>query len=363
MKEKLVRQTAERFDVVVIGAGQAGLATGYYLAQHNLRFVIVDANERAGGAWQNRWDSLMLFTPAIYNSLPGMRFLASSWYLPTTREMAGYLENYASHFNLPLRLGVKVDGVRREDKAYIVTAGKLQFETKSVIVATGVYQTPSMPAFMSELDPLVTQLHSSEYRSPAQLKEGNVLVVGAGNSGAQIAMELASSRPTWLCGPKTGYNPRKILGIDLYWWLYHVGFMTLRIDSWVFRLVHSSNKDGERLVGITSGDIVKAGVKRIPEKVREIKNGKPVLENGRVLDVDNVIWCTGFKHDFHWISLPVFRDDGYPIHSRGVVEGEPGLYFVGLPFLYRINSFSVGGVGTDAQYIVSVLSDRLQKKA
>ena len=362
MNKKSVKQKKEKFDTVVIGAGQAGLAAGYYLKQYQIDFVILDASDCVGGAWWKRWDSLQLFTPAIYDSLPGMRFPASSWHLPSTQEMGRYLEEYAMHFRLPVRLGIHVDGVSREKETYIIVAGKLRFEAKNVIVATGVYQTSKVPSFALDFDSRIMQMHSSEYRNPAQLKEGNVLVVGAGNSGAQIAMELGPTRKkVWLVGPHPGMYPRNFLGRDLFWWFYHTGFMNARADSLWNRLLRSSKKDGERLVGISQKSITRANVTRVLEKVQGVAKGMPLLENGQVTEVSNVLWCTGYRPDYEWIHLSVFRNDGYPIHYRGVVKGEPGLYFVGLPLLYRRSSSFVGGVGADAEYLVNCI--RGQRKS
>src|SRR5215216_5031593 len=198
---------SEHVETVIIGGGQAGLATGYHLARRDLPFVILDANERIGDAWRKRWDSLRLFTPARYNGLPGWPFPAPAWSFPTKDEVADYLEAYAARFDLPVQTGVRVDGLSREADRYVLTAGDRRFEADHVVVASGAYQRPRIPALASELDPGIVQLHSSEYRDPCQLQEGGVLVVGAANSGVEIALEVSRNHRTWLSGRHTGQEP------------------------------------------------------------------------------------------------------------------------------------------------------------
>jgi len=199
----------ERFDTVVVGGGQAGLATGYYLARLGRPFVILDAGQRIGDTWRNRWDSLRLFTPGRYSGLPGMGFPAAAWHYPTKDEVAGYLETYAARFQLPVRTGVRVDGLTRRGDRYLVTAGERRFEAANVVVASGAYHHPRIPGFAPELDPGILQLHSTGYRRPSQLRDGGVLVVGAANSGAEIALELSAGHPTWLSGPHPGNEPAR----------------------------------------------------------------------------------------------------------------------------------------------------------
>ncbi|HET6569762.1 MAG TPA: NAD(P)/FAD-dependent oxidoreductase, partial [Rhodothermales bacterium] len=210
----------EHVDTIVIGAGQAGLAAGYYLARRGHDFLILEHNVRLGENWRKRWDSLRLFTPAIYSSLPGMPFPSAPYHLPGKDEVAAYLEAYAARFGLPVRLNTMVNAVRHEgDRFGVYTDGGL-LTARNVIVATGAFQTPALPSFAADIDPTITQVHSSGYRNPEQLPPGPVLVVGAGNSGAQIALELAASREVWLAGPDVGHLPRRILGKDLFWWIW-----------------------------------------------------------------------------------------------------------------------------------------------
>ncbi len=337
----------ERFDTVVIGGGQAGLAVGYHLAKEGRDFVILNANDQAGDSWRKRWDSLRLFTPAKYSSLPGLPLPAPGSHRATKDEVADYLETYATRFDLPVRGGAKVSGLATEGDHYIVTADNRSFEAAHVVVATGPYQRSKVPTFSSELDPEIMQLHSSEYRNPEQLRDGDVLVVGAGNSGAEIALELTDTRHTWLSGRDTGRIPARLQG-RIYWWLLH---KVLNVDTKPGRRMKARiSGRGDPLIGFSTKDVTRAGGERVPG-VAGVTDGKPVLEDGRVLDVASVIWATGFGLDFNWISLPVFGEDGYPIHYRGVVGGMPGLYFIGLRFLYTLTSALLGGVGRDAEYI------------
>jgi putative flavoprotein involved in K+ transport len=349
-------------EVVVIGGGQAGLSVGYQLAKRDLPFVILDANERIGDSWRKRWDSLKLFTPARYDGLPGWPFPAPAWSLPTKDEVADYLEAYAARFDLPVRSGVRVDGLSREADRYVVTAGDRRFEAEHVVVASGAYQRPRVPAFAPELDPGIVQLRSSEYRNPSQLREGGVLVVGAGNSGAEIALEVSRSHGVCLSGRHPGSEPTRPgsladrLITPVIWFVFtHV----LTADTPPGRKAAAQlRSQGLPLARVKPADLLAAGVERIHARTVSARDGLPQLDDGRVLDVTNVIWCTGFVPDFNWIDLPVFAEDGAPVHDRGIVRSEPGLYFVGLFFLYSVASSLVGGVGRDAEHIARHIASR-----
>ena len=238
-----------------------------------------------------------------------------------------------------------------------MSLGDRRLEAEHVVVATGAFQHPKIPAFANLLAPTIAHFHSSEYRNPSQLQPGAALIVGAGNSGAEIALEVANGRRTWLAGRNTGHLPKTYPPIirDLYWWLIHTALNTDNKIGRRFKAV--TGKKGAPLVGISQKEFEHAGVERIPRMVG-VRDRRPLLEDGRILDVANVIWCTGFVPNFRWIDLPVFGRDGYPTHSRGVVEGEPGLYFLGLPFQYTLTSSLIGGVGRDARYIAEQIAAR-----
>ncbi len=346
----------ERIDTVVIGGGQAGLAAGYYLARQRGDFVILDAYDRTGDSWRKRWDSLRLFTPASFNHLPGMPFPKPTGPFPTKDEMADYLEAYAARFQLPVVLGARVDELARDGDRYRIATGARCLKANHVVVATGAYPTPRVPAFASQLDPAITQIHSVAYRHPGQLRDGTVLVVGAGNSGVEIALDLAPRHNVWLAGRDTGFIPANFgrLSYEFAVIVFKALMQQLTVDTppgrWLVRRAKEFT-GGHPVVGVTPQDLLQAGVQRVP-RVVGVSRGRPVLEDGRVLDVANVIWSTGFVRNYRWIKLPVFDAAGDPIHHRGVVQTEPGLYFVGLPFQSSLLSGLVAGAGADAQYIV-----------
>jgi putative flavoprotein involved in K+ transport len=353
----------ERVQTVIIGGGQAGLSVGYHLERRGLPFVILEANQRIGDAWRTRWDSLRLFTPARYDGIAGLPFPARQHAFPTKDEMADYLEGYAARFKLPVRTGVKVDRLSRQGDRYAVAAGDLRFEADNVVVAMATYQRPRVPAFAAELDSGVVQLHSTDYRNLSQLRKGGVLIVGAGNSGSEIGLEVArAGHRTWMSGRDTGHIPFRIEGVAGRYLLVHlvlrfIFHRILTVDTPIGRKVRPVVvAKGGPLIRVKPKDLAAAGVERVPRTLG-VKNGLPVLEDGRVLEVANVIWCTGFHPGFSWIDLPVLKD-GEPVHHRGVVADEPGLYFVGLHFLYAMSSTMIHGVGRDAEHIAGTIAAR-----
>jgi putative flavoprotein involved in K+ transport len=364
IEEQSRRTTAhlEHFDTVIIGGGQAGLATGYHLEKRGLPFVILDANERVGDAWRKRWDSLRLFTPARYDGLQGWSFPAPAVSFPTKDEMADYLEAYAARFKLPVRTGVKVDGLSREGDLFLITSGDRHFEARHVVVATGAHQIPKIPAFADEVHSSIMQLHSSQYRHPSQLQESAVLVVGAGNSGAEIAFEVSRTHPTYLSGKPSGQLPVRhgpAAARFVFPVVRFVGRHVLTLRTPIGRKAQSRFvSHSAPLVRVKLKDLIAAGVEQVPRTV-SIEDGRPALEDGRVLDVSNVIWCTGFKEEFPWIDLPIFGEDERPLHERGVVVAEPGLYFVGMPFQYAATSDVLPGVGRDAEYVAKHIARNL----
>lgn len=354
--------TTSSYGTLIIGGGQAGLATGYYLQQQGRDFVILDASERIGAAWRKRWDSLRLFTPARYSGLPGMPFPAPAHMAPTKDEVADYLEAYAARFKLPVRTGIHVERLSKQGERFVVTADHQRFEAKNVVVATGGYYGPRVPAFAAELNPDIRQFHSSEYQRPSRLQDGDVLVVGAANSGAEIALELSRSHHVWLSGRHPGTEPTRPgsaldrLITPLIWFVFS---KVMTVNTPIGRKAAAQLRvHGIPLGRVKPADLLAAGVERVYPRTVGVRDGQPMLEDGRVLDVTNVIWCTGFKPAYDWISLPVFDDDGEPRHERGVVVSEPGLYFVGLFFQSAATSSLVGGVGRDAAYIAGEIAAR-----
>ena len=354
----------ERVETIIIGAGQAGLSVGYHLARRGRQFLILEANERVGDSWRTRWDSLRLFTPARYDALDGMPFPSAPGYFPTKDEMGDYLASYASRFALPVRTGQAVTSLTREGDRYLVATDGGRYEAKHVVVAMATFQQPRIPGFATDLDPSIVQLHSSEYRNLTQLQPGGVLLIGAGNSGAEIALEsVRGGHETWVSGRDVGRIPFRFGGIPrtlltriMLRFVFH---RVLTIDTPIGRrarpkmLAHATAP----LIRATPDVLEGLGVRRVA-RTAGAQDGKPVLEDGRVLDVANVIWCTGYHPGFSWIDLPVFDADGEPRHDRGVVRDEPGVYFVGLHFLYAMSSTMIHGVGRDANHVAEVIASR-----
>jgi putative flavoprotein involved in K+ transport len=353
----------ECVETIIIGAGQAGLSVGYHLSRLGMPFLILEANGRIGDSWRKRWDSLRLFTPAQFDGLAGMPFPAPAHAFPTKDEMADYLESYAAKFKLPVRAGVKVDRLSKRGDKFIVDAGDHRFEANSVVIAMANFQSPRVPSFASGINAAIVQLHSSEYRNPSQLREGGVLIAGAGNSGAEIAIEVARSHRTWMSGRQTGQVPfridslvaRMILAPFLFRVVFH---RILTIKTPMGRKARpKALAGGAPLIRVKDKDLTQAGIQR-STRVVGVRNGLPLLEDGQTLDVTNVIWCTGFHPGFSWIDLPIFAESGGPVHDGGVVTSEPGLYFVGLHFLYAFSSTMIHGVSRDAERIAATIAAR-----
>jgi len=351
----------EYVETLVIGGGQAGLAMGYHLSRRGLPFKIVDANERIGDAWRNRWDSLRLFTPNRLNGLPGMRFPGYHWGFPSKNEMADYLESYARKFDLEVETGVRVERLTRDGDRFVATARDRRFEADNVVAAMSSWQRPRVPDLASELDPRIVQFHVADYKSPAQLQEGSVLVVGAGNSGAEVAIEVARTHKVWLSGPSTGHIPFRPESVIARLLLPIIGRIifhrVLTTKTPVGKKARPKMiSTGEPLLRVKPKDLKSAGVERVA-RVTGVLDGLPQLEDGRSMDVANVVWCTGFHPGFSWIDLPVLGPQE-PLHHRGVVGSEPGLYFIGLKFLHSVSSEQIHGVGRDAAYIAGKIAAR-----
>ena len=356
----------ERIQTVVIGAGQAGLSVGYHLMKRGVPFVILEANARVGDTWRTRWDSLRLFTPAIYDSLVGMRFPAPSRSFPTKDEMADYLESYARHFKLPVRTGVTVTRVSKQGGLFLVATSNGDIIAENVVVAMATFQKGKRPAFADALSPTIGQFHSSAYRTPKQFAPGGVLVVGAGNSGAEIALDAAKSgHNTWISGPNPGqvpFRPDSLFGRYVFApFLLRIVFHRLvTLNTPMGRKAHAGPVKATPLIRTRVSELEKAGIKRVGRTVG-IKNGKPLLDGGETLDVNTVVWCTGFDPGFSWIDLPVFDARGRPIQRRGIVDTEPGLFFTGLHFLFALSSTMIHGAARDAEYVANAVVARARK--
>jgi putative flavoprotein involved in K+ transport len=322
--------------------------------------LILAANRRTGDSWRTRWDSLQLFTPAYLNALPGLAFPGPQDRCSAKDEMADYLEEYAARFDLPVRRGIRVEAITRNADRLVIMADGQRLEAANVVLATGGYQLPYRPGFADELDAGILQLHSSEYRTPSQLQDGDVLVVGAANSGAEIALEASATHRTWLSGRHPGSEPtrpgsRADRIFTPPFWLY------------ISRVASVTNPIGRRLrprmltttlpLGrVKPKDLAAAGVVRLP-RTAGVRDGRPVMDDGQVVDVANLVWATGYRPAFDWVHIDIFDPAGQPVHDRGITA-EPGLYFIGLFFLSSLASSLVGGVGRDAEYIARHIAGR-----
>jgi putative flavoprotein involved in K+ transport len=357
-------QQAGSYEVIVIGGGQAGLATGYHLARRGIPFLILDAHDRIGDAWRQRWDSLRLFTPAKYDGLDGMPFPASAFSFPTKDEMADYLESYANRFQLPVQTGTRVARLARHADRFEVHTNQGNYSARQVVVAMSNFQRMKVPAFGKDLATDITQLTSYEYRNSFALRDGPVLVVGAGNSGVEIALDVVRDRRVYLAGPDVGQVPFRIetrLARLLIPIVFRVAFhRVLTVRTPMGRKVRMRMlTGGGPLIRTKREDVVRVGVERVG-RVAGVRDGKPVVDDGRLLDVANVIWCTGFEPGLSWIDLDV-HGSLEPSHREGIVASEPGLYFVGLMFLYAASSAMVHGVSRDASRIADAIAKRARR--
>jgi putative flavoprotein involved in K+ transport len=357
------------YDVVVIGGGQAGLATGYYLTRQGLHFVILDAHPRVGDAWRSRWDSLRLFTPTRYNNLPGMN-LRTAGPFPTKDELADYLKAYAHTFALPVRTSTSARSVHPSGNGHdtwLVETADGVIEADNVVVAAGSYGRPRTPEFASQLDPEIVQIHSHHYRNPLQYQPGPVLVVGASNSGAEIAIEAAREHEVILAGRDPGEIPFRIerpYAKAIFPILWFVANNVLTENTPPGRqLKPLMRAHGGPLVRTKHNDLAAAGVDYTTSRVADVQDGKSVLDDGTVLDVRNIVWCTGFHSDFSWISGLTYGTDGYPEQHLGAAEGASGLYFMGLKFQRAFASSLVGGAGRDAKHVVDHIAARARQTA
>jgi putative flavoprotein involved in K+ transport len=348
-------QQVERYETIIVGGGQAGLSVGYHLRNEGRPFVILDGNDRIGDSWRARWDSLRLYSPAARDGLPGMAFSGPRTAYPTKDEMGDYLEAYAARFALPVRSGADVQRLTQENGHYVATTRDGRYEADNVVVATGVFQKPYVPDFAREVDPSITQLHSNDYRNLSQLQDGPVLVVGASHSGSDVAHEAAASHEVILSGKDNGQIPAPIesrrgrLGFGV---LLFAGTHVLNVDTPVGRRMRPHVRHGGGpLLRYRKKDLRAAGVERVLARTVGVERGRPMLDDGRVLDVRNIVWCTGFRPDFGWIRLPFeMGDDGYPVQYRGTTS-TPGLYFAGLPFLHSFASMLIAGAGRDGERV------------
>jgi putative flavoprotein involved in K+ transport len=407
---------AENIHTLIIGGGQAGLSLSYYLSQHGLEHLVLEAALQAGSAWRKRWDSFTLVTPNWQTRLPGAEYQGPlpDGFMPRD-EVIVYLEHYVQYFHLPVRYGLRAHRVKQQNGRYQIVSESGTFSARNVVVATGLFQKPRVPAFAAQLPSFVLQLTSEDYRKPELLPEGAVLVVGSAQSGCQIAEELyQSGRKVYLCVGSAGRVPRRYRGKDSSYWLTKAGFFDRTPDKLPSPKakfagnphlsgkagghtlnLHQFARDGVTLLGhiadardgkvflkadlkenLAKADqieanllkmidayIAKAGVDAPAETLSQLRDGYDAEEIHELelstAGISSVIWATGYSFDYSWVKLPVLDEDGFPVQQHGVTD-YPGLYFLGMPWLHTMKSGLLLGVGEDAAYIASHIVSRNQ---
>ena len=338
--------------MIVVGSGQAGLAIGYFLARQGRNFAILEAAEEPAAAWRARWDSLKLFTPARYSGLPGLAFPGDPDSYPRRDDVVAYLTEYARHFALPVVLGGRVRAIRQTQGRYQVEVEDRSYMADQIVIATGPFQIPFVPAIADQLGQDVFQLHSTRYRAPGNLPDGRVLVVGGGNTGFQLAEELSATRETHLSiGSRQTPFPQRILGRDLFWYLEKTGAMRKSTDTRIGRRLQGR----DTLIGSNPRTLRKRHGVRLHPRAIEASGRTIRFGDGRELDVSAVIWATGFRNDHSWIDAPIFDDQHRVVHRRGVTDS-PGLYFLGLTWQHTRGSALIGWVADDAKYIAEAIN-------
>ena len=346
--------TADRFDVVVVGAGQAGLAMGYFLARQGRRFVILERSDSIGAAWRERWESLTLFTPRRYNGLPGLPFPGDPDGYPTRDEVIAYLERYAEKFELPIELNSNARRLTTDDGRFLLEVDGRTIRADQVVVATGPFQEPYVPQLAERLAPEIFQTHSTGYRKPTDVPEGAVLVVGGGNTGFQIAQELSATHKVYLSvGSRQSPLPQKLLGRDLFWWLTKSRLLNTTVESRLGRRLQHR----DTLIGSSPRDLKRRYGVELKPRVVDASEHTVRFADGSELKVEAVIWATGYRPDYSWIDLPVFDPDGRLRHRRGVTD-VAGLYFLGLTWQHTRGSALLGWVKDDAEFVAQQISQR-----
>lgn len=345
------------YDFIVIGGSQAGLAMAYHLKQLKMNFLVVDAGNEIGSAWLSRWDSLTLFTPKKYNSLPGLEYSGDNEY-PNKNDVGDYLKRYVNTFDLPVQLNTRVTSVSRHAGNYQVNSNNNTFYCREIVVATGPFHTPFIPKFSDNICAEIKQIHSRNYTSPKQLHDGDTLVVGGGDSGVQILAEVAqTNRQVFSSGVNSMSSlPQSILGKTLWWWLKNLGVLSLSRHSFLGKQIK------KRMQPVIGTD-----VKKLMAQPNIVAVGRTLTAQGKsitfsdteVSSIKNIIWATGYKPDFSWLSNSIsdftLDQEGYPTNCRGVSD-VPGIYFIGLPWMHTRGSATLGGVANDAQYLANYIA-------
>ncbi|WP_374992211.1 flavin-containing monooxygenase [Paenibacillus sp. LHD-38] len=347
----------KQYDVIVIGAGQAGLAVGYYLKKIGISFVLLDKGNEVGEVWRNRYDSLVLFTPRFYSSLPGLPLKGEENGYATKNEIADYFKTYAKYNELPIHFKSEVLSLAQTVNGFHIQTNQAAYESKRVIVTTGPFQKPFIPSISTGLSEDIKQTHTAHYHNLSELNKGSVLVVGAGNSGAQIAVELAKDREVYLSiGHKIKFMPLLLMRKSIFWWFGMLGVLKANIHSKLGKFI---SRQPDPIFGYELKEMIREGKVKLKPRTKSIASDNITFEDNSSLQVKNIVWATGFHSDYSWIQINnALNKNGKPIHQRGISPIK-GIYFVGLPRQYRRGSALIGGVGQDAEYIVNVLSKEI----
>jgi putative flavoprotein involved in K+ transport len=341
-------------DYIIIGAGQAGLAIAYYLNKQNANYLIIDANTETGAPWLKRWDSLKLFTPSEFNNLPGMKFPHKKGHYANKYEVANYLKEYVSKFNIPIEFNHKITSLKNNNGVFTLKSDTKEFESKNVIVATGPFHKPFTPPFHTKIDKDIIQIHSEYYKSPDQLQDGPTLVVGAGDSGVQILNEISNSNREVYFSGNTNITsiPQEILGKTLWWWFSKIGFLTVSKYSWIGKKLSTS---GQPVIGTDVKTLFKKKNVTCVGRTLDANEQTLIFEKENINNLKNIVWATGFKPNFNWIDNIELDESHYPKNHRGISDID-GLYFLGLPWLYTRGSATLGGVKKDAKYLCNYIT-------
>jgi putative flavoprotein involved in K+ transport len=326
---------------------------GHFLAHERRRFVLLEAADSVGAAWRTRWESLRLFTPRRYCALPGLAFPGDPNGYPSRDEVIAYLERYAAAFEMPVEANSAVRSLTRADGRFVIDLDDRRLISDQVVVATGPFQAPAVPALAAELAPGVFQTHSTGYMRPSDVPEGTIVVVGGGNTGYQIAQELSATHRTLLAiGSRQKPLPQKVLGRDLFWWLTKTGLISKTVESRIARRL----RDRDALIGSSPRQLTRRYGVELKPRVVGATDRTIRFADGSKIEVDGVIWATGYRPDHAWIDLPVFDTAGRVLHRRGVTD-VPGLYFLGLSWQHTRGSALLGWVKDDAEFIATQIAD------
>ena len=344
----------KKTDVLIVGAGQAGLAMGYHLKQTSLRFLLVDGCSRVGDSWRRRYDSLLLFTPRSLSALPGLTLKGDPQGYASRDEFADYLEAYADHFALPIEMNMGIQRLERRNGHFAATSITGQeIEAQVVVLANGGFQEPVVPTMSKNLSGDVQQFSAESYRNPSQVPAGTVVVVGDGATGRDIASELAESHTVYLAtGKPRRLMPERILGMSMWWWLQKLGFLTAPTDSFIGRKMRAMDSFPNRARDFNA--LRRKGIQIMP-KVTQADGNTVTFANGASVSVNSIAWAMGYRDDSDWVAIPEVKDSqGNFIHQKGISPVE-NLYFIGRPWQTSRASAIISGAGRDAEMIVKAI--------